>query len=230
VFITVGLAIATTLVFVFVAYGATRAPIQRLDDRWLRLMVRHRSPSITRIADVLNVLGYVYITLPVRAAIAAFLAWRRRWWHFASFLIAIVVAEACIGTLKSLYDRPRPPGGLVGTTAASFPSGHAIAASVTVVAAVIALIPEGRRRYAWGAAAVGYSFLMALSRAYLGSHWLSDAVAGVLLGTTVALGTAVVLHRIRERPERRLTHQTVSIEKRGTSRSRVTRATRSWSA
>ena len=45
---------------------------------------------------------------------------------------------------------------LVATSGASFPSGHAIAASVTVVAAVIALTPPGRRRVAWGAAAVGF--------------------------------------------------------------------------
>jgi membrane-associated phospholipid phosphatase len=46
---------------------------------------------------------------------------------------------------------------------------------------------------------VAFSLVMGLSRAYLGAHWLSDAVAGVLLGTTVALGTALVMHVIRER-------------------------------
>jgi membrane-associated phospholipid phosphatase len=52
------------------------------------------------------------------------------------------------GTLTSV-QRPRPPGSLVVTTGTSFPSGHAVAASVTVIAAVIALVPPGRRR-AWG--------------------------------------------------------------------------------
>jgi undecaprenyl-diphosphatase len=74
-----------------------------------------------------------------------------------------------------------------------------VAASVTAVAAVIALLPEGPRRYRWGAGAVAFSFLMAVSRTYLGAHWLSDAVAGVLLGTTIALGPAVITHRVRER-------------------------------
>jgi membrane-associated phospholipid phosphatase len=115
-----------------------------------------------------------------------------------------VVSEIAIGTLKALYDRPRALGSLVETSSASFPSGHAVAASVTAVAAVIALLPEGPRRYRWGAAAVGFSFLMAVSRTYLGAHWLSDAVAGVLLGTTIALGTAVITHRVRERRLRRI--------------------------
>jgi membrane-associated phospholipid phosphatase len=57
-----------------------------------------------------------------------------------------VLSEVLIGSLKGIYDRTRPPGSLVATSGASFPSGHAIAASVTVVAAVIALVPAGRRR------------------------------------------------------------------------------------
>jgi undecaprenyl-diphosphatase len=111
----------------------------------------------------------------------------------AAFVSAVVLSEVLIGTLKNVYDRTRPPGSLVATSGASFPSGHAIAASVTVVAAVIALVPPGRRRVAWGLAAVGFSILMAASRAYLAAHWLSDAIAGILLGTSCALLAAVVV-------------------------------------
>ena len=77
--------------------------------------------------------------------------------------------RSLIGTLKALYDRPRALGSLVETSSASFPSGHAVAASVTAVAAVIALVPEGPRRYRWGAAAVAFSSLMGLSRDLPGS-------------------------------------------------------------
>ena len=103
-----------------------------------------------------------------------------------------MLSEVLIGSLKGSYDRARPPGSLVATSGASFPSGHAIAASVTVVAAVIALVPAGRRRAVWGAAAVAFSIMMGLSRAYLAAHWLSDATAGILLGTSCALVTALI--------------------------------------
>jgi undecaprenyl-diphosphatase len=150
-------------------------------------------------AAVLNTLGLVYVTLPVRILIAGFLAWRRRWWHLAAFVSAVVLSEVSIGTLKSLYDRARPPGSLVATSGSSFPSGHAVAATVTAVAAVIALLPEGPTRYWWGAAAAAFALLMGLSRAYLAAHWLSDAVAGVLLGASFALASTLVVHVIRER-------------------------------
>ena len=135
----------------------------------------------------------------MRIAIAGFLALRRRWWHLAAFIAAVVMSELLIGTLKGIYDRARPPGSLVATSGASFPSGHSIAASVTVVAAVIALVCPGRRRAVWGAAAVAFSILMALSRAYLGAHWLSDAIAGVLLGTSCALLAALVVGQLQRR-------------------------------
>ena len=144
----------------------------------------------------------MYVTLPVRIALAGFLALRRRWWHLAAFAAAIVLSEVLIGSLKGIYDRARPPGSLVATSGASFPSGHAIAASVTVVAAVIALVPPGRRRAWWGAAAVAFSIVMGLSRAYLGAHWLSDATAGILLGTSCALVTALVADQFQRRQNR----------------------------
>ena len=135
----------------------------------------------------------------MRIALAGYLALRRRWWHLAAFTAAIVLSEVLIGSLKGIYDRARPPGSLVATSGASFPSGHAIAASVTVVAAVIALVPAGRRRALWGAAAVAFSIVMGLSRAYLAAHWLSDATAGILLGTSCALVTALIVDQFQRR-------------------------------
>ena len=171
----------------------TLATVQRLDDAWLRLMISGRAAPLTAIAKVFNVVGHEYVTLPVRIAIAGLLALRRWWWHLAAFAAAMVISEVLIGLLKGIYSRARPPAPLVATSGASFPSGHAVAASVTAVAAVIALVPAGRRRAWWAAAAVVFSILMGLSRAYLGAHWLSDAAAGIFLGTSCALVTALAV-------------------------------------
>ena len=200
--LTAAVVAATVVVFALVADHGALARIQRVDDAWLRLMISGRTAPLTVIAKVLNVLGLVYVTLPVRIALAGFLALRRRWWHLAAFTAAIVLSEVLIGSLKGIYGRTRPPGSLVATSGASFPSGHAIAASVTVVAAVIALVPAGRRRALWGAAAAAFSIMMGLSRAYLAAHWLSDATAGILLGTSCALITALAANEFQRRQNR----------------------------
>jgi membrane-associated phospholipid phosphatase len=205
-FLTAGVVALTAVLLALAAGHGTMAHIQRLDDAWLRLMISGRAPPLTAIAKVFNVLGLVYVTLPVRVAVAGYLALRRRWWHLAAFAAAIVLSEALIGPLKDIYGRARPPGSLVATSGASFPSGHAVAASVTVLAAVIALVPPGRRRTLWGAAAVTFSILMGLSRAYLSAHWLSDAMAGILLGSSCALLTALIADLLQRRHRARGTH------------------------
>jgi undecaprenyl-diphosphatase len=202
--VTAVVAALTACVFAAVGAHGTLASIQRLDDAWLRQMISGRVPPLTAIAKVFNVLGLVYVTVPVRIAIIGFLALRRWWWHLTAFASAVVVSEVLIGLLKGIYSRSRPLGSLVATSGASFPSGHAVAASVTAVAAAIALVPAGRRRDWWVGAALVFSILMGLSRAYLGAHWLSDAVAGIFLGTSCALVTALVVGLVqRLQPSRR---------------------------
>jgi membrane-associated phospholipid phosphatase len=189
----------TAAAFVAAADSAVLAHIQRLDDSWLRLMISGRTAPVTAIAKVFNVLGLVYVTLPVRAAVIGYLGFRRRWWRLAAFGSAVLLSEILIGLLKGVYDRARPPGSLVATSGASFPSGHSIAASVTVLAMVIALVPAGPRRVAWAVAAAIFAVMMALSRAYLGAHWLSDAIAGLLLGMSCALITATAVDQAQRR-------------------------------
>ena len=134
----------------------------------------------------------VYVTLPVRIAIAG-LALQRRWWHSRCLHHGRGDVRALDWRAEGNLRPARPTGSLVATTGSSFPSGHAVATSVTAIAAVIALVPPGRWRIWGGAAAAAFSVLMGLSRAYLAAHWLSDAVAGLLLGASCALTAALVV-------------------------------------
>ena len=71
-------AVATVAVLltvgVFAAVGdhGTLTSIRRLDDAWLRLMISGQAPPLTAIARVFNILGLVYVTLPIRLAVAGF--------------------------------------------------------------------------------------------------------------------------------------------------------------
>lgn len=188
----------TVALFVLMATDGTRAAIQGFDEDAARWFVSIRWPPLTWLAYLLNLLGSFRVTLPVRLAASAYLAITRRWWHLLAFVSATVVSEVTVTVLKNVYDRARPVGSLVETSSASFPSGHAVATSVTAVALVIALFPPaGLRRWLWGAAAALFAFAMALSRAYLAAHWLSDAVAGTFLGVGIALTTALIVEGVR---------------------------------
>jgi len=127
------------------------------------------------------------------------LAWKRRWLQFGAFLGATVASELCIGPLKAVIDRPRPPGALVVTDSPSFPSGHAIASAVTAIGLVVVLVPSWTRRTHWTIVAALFATVMAMSRTYLGAHWASDVVAGACIGTGLAVVWPAALEMLRTR-------------------------------
>ena len=202
-----------SMVLVFVAIGrhpgadptATTFPSV---GRW-DLAVFHATDDIrfgplTLLARALNVIGSGVVTIPLRIGVAIWLTFRRRWRALATWLLTWAAAEVVLSVSKGYFARARPPDPLVGTNGYSFPSGHAVAAAATAVALVIVLLPPGRQRRRWELAAAAFAFVMASSRVYLHAHWLSDVVAGVLLGSGIALGSAALVTEARDIAMRRI--------------------------
>lgn len=181
---------------------ATRPAVQAVDDVVWRWAGDVQNDPATAVAEALSVLGSAYVNWPLRIAALLLIAWRRHWLRLTAFALAVVTSELFIGPLKAAVDRPRPPGALIGTTAASFPSGHAIAGTVTAVGLVLVLASPGPSRWRWEVRAAVFGAVMALSRVYLRAHWLSDTVAGALLGAGLALGWPALLVAVRERAGR----------------------------
>jgi membrane-associated phospholipid phosphatase len=196
------LVLAGVLTFL-VARDPGQPAIQGIDDRWQEWMIDSRSPALTRVWRVVSVLGGAVVMVPLRLIVFGALAWTRRWLQLSAFAAAVVTSELCIGPLKAVLGRPRPLDYLVTTDSAAFPSGHAIAASVTAIGLVVVLAPAFNRRAHWTAIAVGFATLMAMSRTYLGAHWASDVVAGVCIGAGLAIAWAAALELARDRFEAR---------------------------
>ena len=109
----------------------------------------------------------------------------------ATVLTAMLFGVAGSELMKSLIARPRPWGQLYSASGSSYPSGHTMGAAALAVS--LALVVCGaawvaRRQRVWVYAGAGaWVALMAWSRTALHVHWLSDTVAGALLGIAAAL-------------------------------------------
>jgi membrane-associated phospholipid phosphatase len=176
-------ATAVVLVLVLGAIIAIRGNIAlEADAEWMQEILEHRNPAWEVPSLIMNSVGggWFAFALPL-AGIILFLVLRRPW--SALFVgLASAISAIIVQLIKALYGRPRPVDQIVLIDSGSFPSGHtANAATLAVVVAL--LFPKA---IVWFLGAV-YVVLMLLSRTYLGVHWLSDTIGGLVLGAAVAI-------------------------------------------
>ena len=167
---------------------ATLVPAGPLDvDRsWSEAMRHLETPVLTNVALVFNWLGRGLGRGIGLALIGLLLLRRRRWLALVAFAAAESLAPLVTALLKVVVDRDRPPDGLVHPFGPSFPSGHATYSGATCVALVLLFTTPGTRRCWWTLASLGIVG-MAWSRTYLQAHWLTDVIAGALLGSAISL-------------------------------------------
>lgn len=182
-----------------IAYREGNLPYA-FDTEWMSEIIEHRNPAWEVPAQLMNTIGggIVGIAVIPILVIVPLLAARLR---FAAiyFAGATIASAVIVQVLKNVYDRPRPEQILVTADIGSFPSGHT--ANAATMAVVLGFILQ--RAWVW-VAGVAYTVLMLLSRTYLGAHWLSDTVGGLVLGVAVAVILwAPFAHRLqRERRAR----------------------------
>ena len=109
-------------------------------------------------------------------------------------LLSRVVAQLLSTGTKVLVGRPRPvvDEPVSSASGMSFPSGHALGAAAfwaTLVVVLLPVVPEGRRRPLAGLALL-VAVVVAATCVLLGVHFLSDVVAGLLLGLAVPVALA----------------------------------------
>jgi len=154
-----------------------------IDEEWSLEILETHTAAADAFALFMNMLGgglVGVIVIPVAITITL-IALRRPWAAFY-FALSSAASALVVQVLKELYGRPRPEDMMVTSDFGSFPSGH-VANAATIAVALGVIFP---RVWVWVAGAI-YTVLMAISRTYLGVHWLTDTIGGALVGAGVAL-------------------------------------------
>jgi membrane-associated phospholipid phosphatase len=162
----------------------------------------HRPAPLYWIARVLNYLGQGgQVLMPVSVLLAGLLAWRRRSVRpLLVFAGAFVLTYLTIGPLKVLFQRAAPASELPdrvvlfnsdappGEYLLGYPSGHV--ANALVWYGVIALLLAGLRGRldprVYAALRIVPPVVVFATTTYLSFHWITDSVAGLLLGLVLA--------------------------------------------
>lgn len=126
-------------------------------------------------------------TIGIVAIIALLFLVRRRFAAAIGVLAGVGIANLSWSLLKALIERPRPPRELAAyiEQGYSFPSGHATNAfALATFLSVLAWrhLPQGAPRIIVVSLLYILATLIAVGRVYLGVHYVSDVIAGALLG------------------------------------------------
>lgn len=162
-----------------------------------------RAPVLDSVVSFYTALGNAGALFLIAAALL--LCFKKTRKAGAAALLALAIGFVCTNLiLKHLVSRTRPWLVVEGLTALvaehdpnSFPSGHTTAA-FAFASALWRMAPDKWMRWAALAAAV----LMGLSRLYVGVHFPSDVLVGVLVGLLAGWLACLLIGRLCRKKDR----------------------------
>jgi len=195
------MALATAAVIEIYDAITTSDGVAGLDEPLLEDLMDVRTPVMnTVLTAVTDTAGKVGMPVIAVVAMVALAVRRRSWTPVVLIAVTGTVSIALTVVGKELIGRVRPPHSDAVPPlelSDSFPSGHTLnaVAVIGVIAYLLALRRSSRRaRLALAIGAGGYVLLIGFSRVYLGHHWFTDVLAGLVLGLAWLL-LVITAHR-----------------------------------
>ncbi len=191
--------LASLALFLFGAAGFALWTMLTLHTHWLANMDQAAQQFFTSLRSPLLDPAFIAVTLSAdtRMLVISFslftiLLWVRGYGAAALHVaIAGLTVAGLIHGMKLWFDLPRPMLVASPPPSPSYPSGHTCGMTAFMGLAAAFVAREWRWRKRW-LVYIYFSvpmLLVGLSRLYLGVHWFSDVIGGLLLGLAVCGAT-----------------------------------------
>jgi undecaprenyl-diphosphatase len=193
--------VASLVVLGSIAEGVRAQRVFAIDTWATSFLHGFASPALDALMGALTDAGSSLVIVPIFVLVLAWLVRKHRYGAALFLTVASGGSLVLEGTLKLFFERPRPQLDWVEQALSdySFPSGHTMNAVVFYVALALVLWAVFGRRIGSAAMAIAVviTFGVGVSRIYLGYHYLTDVVGGLLAGIVWLL---VVGAAFRARP------------------------------
>lgn len=197
-FLLLGMVISLFL-FIVIADAVGDGETHSLDNEILLLFRSPEDPSIPlgphrlqyAIRDITSLGSSTLLTI-ITLFVVFYLGLKKELRSIIFVLTAAIGGGILVQILKFLFARPRPEmvTQLVSEVTMSFPSGHSAMSAVVYLSLAVLISriePSRKTRVFLVTSALIISFIVGLSRIYLGVHYPSDVLAGWMIGLFWAL-------------------------------------------
>jgi undecaprenyl-diphosphatase len=155
-----------------------------LDQQISILVTENRSDFLTAIFSVFSFLGNWQFIVLAMLLIIIVLALKKKTLFIAPFILAVAGSSFLTYLGKLYFARPRPLYSVFMETGFSLPSGHATVAVAffACLAFILVKLNFEKKSGLIYSSAILIILLIGFSRIYLGAHYLTDILAGYLIG------------------------------------------------
>lgn len=160
--------------------------VKTYDQATAEFLFQLKSPFLMNFFDLVSYLGSEFFVVGAFFILALILIIKRRKRAAAASLLSLGGSLFFIYFLKSVFGRLRPNGCLASGDCLSFPSGHATLSFYfygLLLYLIFRFLPVSLKTFMFCSLIIAILVgLIALSRLYLGVHYLSDIFGGFFLG------------------------------------------------
>jgi membrane protein DedA with SNARE-associated domain/membrane-associated phospholipid phosphatase len=191
--------IGATLSIILTLNVAFHGPLIDFNMRFYHLVRGFRNHYIDQLMIVISTLGQKAVLIPCTVIIAGWLYFAKKTraaWHL---IFAVAISAGIALFIRHLFHSPRPEGITFIKPSSSFPSGHVTLSTAFFgfTAWLLCLRKPRYKKYIYPVAFI-IILLVALSRLYLGDHWLTDTIGGFLISLTCIVLVAIAYQNKRE--------------------------------
>lgn len=179
-------------------------PLTQVDVQVAQWFHDHATPLVTQVMLVITHFHDPIVVVGAVLLLAGYLTWRRNWYWLICLSVTVPLGMLLNVLMKYSFQRVRPSfeNPLLVAWSYSFPSGHVAGATLfygVMAAMLVARIEAWRWRVMIVLTAVGLVMLVALTRMYLGVHYLSDVLAAFAEGVAWLAICFTALNSLRRR-------------------------------
>ncbi|KMY53899.1 hypothetical protein AC623_07920 [Bacillus sp. FJAT-27231] len=178
------------LLFVILSLTYKQPLVEKYDTAVILFFERVRTGFFNDLFYLFTQIGSIKVLLPVAVVVSLLMVIQKQYRQSFFVMLAFWGARWTNQFLKEIFERERPSfQPLIEAGSYSFPSGHTMNSTIFLgflFYLFIYILQIGKRySFIWLLAVIATVTLIAISRVYLGVHYLSDIIAGACAGLVV---------------------------------------------